>query len=58
MAAGTGLAFKEIVKRNPLGINTGIDLSDKPEQQGFVVENREYFQQMLFPSEVVIAHIR
>jgi len=28
VAAGTGLAFYEIVKRNPNGINTGIDLSE------------------------------
>ena len=27
VAVGTGLAFYEIVKRNPKGINTGIDLS-------------------------------
>lgn len=27
IAVGTGLAFYEIVKRNPSGINTGIDLS-------------------------------
>jgi len=27
VAVGTGLAFSEIVKRNPNGINTGIDLS-------------------------------
>lgn len=27
VAVGTGLAFQEIVKRNPKGINTGIDLS-------------------------------
>ena len=27
VAVGTGLAFYEIVKRNPNGINTGIDLS-------------------------------
>jgi len=27
VAVGTGLAFYEIVKRNPSGINTGIDLS-------------------------------
>jgi demethylmenaquinone methyltransferase / 2-methoxy-6-polyprenyl-1,4-benzoquinol methylase len=29
VAAGTGLAFYEIIKRNPNGINTGIDISRK-----------------------------
>lgn len=28
VAVGTGLAFYEIVKRNPDGMNTGIDLSE------------------------------
>ncbi len=28
MAVGTGLAFYEIVKRNPDGMNIGIDLSE------------------------------
>ena len=28
VAVGTGLAFYEIVKRNPNGVNTGIDLSE------------------------------
>jgi len=28
VAVGTGLAFKEIVKKNPTGTNVGIDLSD------------------------------
>ncbi len=28
VAAGTGLAFKEIVKRNPSGMNIGIDISE------------------------------
>lgn len=102
VAVGTGLAFYEIVKRNPDGINIGVDLSKgmlkkdgklvlvnmaegerfgsriydflytisprimggcrgvklkrKLEKHGFRVDTREYYQQMLFPSEVVIAY--
>lgn len=35
----------------------GVRLTDKLIQHGFTVESREYFQQMFFPSEVIIAHI-
>ena len=34
----------------------GVRLTDKLKQHGFVVEAREYYQQMLFPSEVILAY--
>ena len=34
----------------------GVKLADKLQQHGFKVESREYFQQMLFPSEVILAY--
>ncbi|WP_026840683.1 class I SAM-dependent methyltransferase [Citrifermentans bremense] len=34
----------------------GVRLADKLKQHGFTVEVREYHQQMLFPSEVILAH--
>jgi len=34
----------------------GVRLTDKLEQHGFTVEVREYYQQLLFPSEVILAH--
>jgi len=34
----------------------GVKLSDKLKQQGFKVDTREYYQQMLFPSEVILAY--
>jgi ubiquinone/menaquinone biosynthesis C-methylase UbiE len=34
----------------------GVVLSDELKRQGFTVETREYYQQMLFPSEVIVAH--
>jgi ubiquinone/menaquinone biosynthesis C-methylase UbiE len=34
----------------------GVKLSDKLQQQGFKVQIREYYQQLLFPSEVVLAY--
>jgi ubiquinone/menaquinone biosynthesis C-methylase UbiE len=34
----------------------GVMLSDDLKQHGFIVETREYHQQMLFPSEVIAAH--
>jgi len=34
----------------------GVKLADKLQQHGFNVESREYFQQMLFPSEVIHAY--
>lgn len=34
----------------------GVRLADKLTKHGFTVETREYVQQMLFPSEVIVAH--
>lgn len=34
----------------------GVKLADKLQQYGFKVESRQYFQQMLFPSEVILAY--
>jgi ubiquinone/menaquinone biosynthesis C-methylase UbiE len=34
----------------------GVQLSDLLRQGGFRVEKREYYQQLLFPSEVIIAY--
>ncbi len=34
----------------------GVRLSDKLRAHGFIVETREYVQQLLFPSEVILAH--
>jgi hypothetical protein len=34
----------------------GVQLTEKLKQHGFTVEAREYYQQMLFPSEVIAAH--
>ena len=34
----------------------GVRLSDKLKQHGFRVETREYYQQLLFPSEVILAY--
>lgn len=34
----------------------GVQLSERLEQHGFKVEVREYYQQMLFPSEVILAY--
>ena len=35
----------------------GVRLTEKLKQQGFSVEKREYYQQMFFPSEVILARI-
>jgi ubiquinone/menaquinone biosynthesis C-methylase UbiE len=34
----------------------GVQLTDRLQRHGFIVEVREYHQQMLFPSEVILAH--
>ena len=34
----------------------GVTLSGKLKDHGFQVETREYYQQLLFPSEVILAH--
>jgi ubiquinone/menaquinone biosynthesis C-methylase UbiE len=33
----------------------GVQISDKLKEHGFLIETREYYQQMLFPSEVILA---
>jgi len=34
----------------------GVKLAEKLQEQGFTVERREYFHQLLFPSEVIVAY--
>lgn len=34
----------------------GVQLTERLQQQGFKIEVREYYQQMLFPSEVILAY--
>jgi ubiquinone/menaquinone biosynthesis C-methylase UbiE len=34
----------------------GVKLSEKLKEQGFTVERREYYHQLLFPSEVIVAY--
>ena len=34
----------------------GVKLAERLQQHGFKVESREYYQQMLFPSEVILAY--
>jgi ubiquinone/menaquinone biosynthesis C-methylase UbiE len=47
-----------IYKLSPktMGGCRGVRLADRVKQHGFAVEVREYHQQMLFPSEVILAH--
>lgn len=54
---GSGL-YDFIYRLSPetMGGCRGVRLTDKLTQHGFTVETREYVQQMLFPSEVIIAH--
>jgi demethylmenaquinone methyltransferase / 2-methoxy-6-polyprenyl-1,4-benzoquinol methylase len=53
---GSGL-YDRIYRLSPKSIGgcRGIRLSDKLKGQGFTVEVREYLQQLLFPSEVIVA---
>jgi ubiquinone/menaquinone biosynthesis C-methylase UbiE len=53
---GSGL-YDLIYRLSPKSIGgcRGIMLSDKLKGQGFTVEAREYLQQLLFPSEVIMA---
>lgn len=57
VAAGTGLTFYEIVKRNPksFGGCRAVRLSDKLQEHGFEIRTREYYQQLWFPSEVILS---
>lgn len=56
---GSGL-YDFIYRLSPktMGGCRGVRLTDKLTQHGFMVETREYVQQMLFPSEVILAHLR
>lgn len=54
---GSGI-YEYIYTLSPktMGGCRGVQLSEKLSQHGFRVENREYYQQMLFPSEVILAY--
>ena len=54
---GSGL-YDLIFRLSPksMGGCRGIRLSERLMDQGFHVETREYHQQLLFPSEVIVAH--
>ena len=54
---GSGL-YDLIFRLSPksMGGCRGIRLSDRLRSHGFRVETREYHQQLLFPSEVIVAH--
>ncbi len=45
-----------LISPKTMGGCRGVLLTDKLTQHGFTVESREYVQQMLFPSEVILAH--
>lgn len=60
MTAGEGFGSKLydfIYKISPktMGGCRGVELKERLQQHGFEIEVREYFQQMLFPSEVILA---
>jgi len=44
------------VSPKTMGGCRGVRMTDKLKQHGFIVEVREYHQQLLFPSEVILAH--
>ena len=48
--------FIYTISPKTMGGCRGVKLADKLKQYGFKVESREYFQQMLFPSEVILAY--
>jgi len=52
--------YDHIYRLSPktMGGCRGVRLQEKLIQHGFRVETREYVQQMLFPSEVILAHTR
>jgi ubiquinone/menaquinone biosynthesis C-methylase UbiE len=56
---GSGL-YDFIYRISPqtMGGCRGVRLTERLERNGFKVEKREYFQQMLFPSEVILAFKR
>ena len=49
--------YDHIYRLSPktMGGCRGVRLTDKLKQHGFAVESREYIQQMLFPSEIILA---
>jgi ubiquinone/menaquinone biosynthesis C-methylase UbiE len=53
---GSGI-YASIYKLSPraMGGCRGVQMAGRLEQHGFSVERREYLQQMLFPSEVILA---
>jgi ubiquinone/menaquinone biosynthesis C-methylase UbiE len=54
---GSGLYdFIYNISPKALGGCRGVKLTEKLQQNGFKVEIREYMQQMLFPSEVILAY--
>ena len=60
MARGESRAsriYEVIYRLSPraLGGCRGVQMADRLQQHGFTVDAREYHQQMLFPSEVVLA---
>jgi ubiquinone/menaquinone biosynthesis C-methylase UbiE len=54
---GSGL-YDLIFRLSPKSIGgcRGVRLSERLMNHGFQVETREYHQQLLFPSEVIVAH--
>ena len=50
--------FNHVYNISPklMGGCRGVTLSGKLKDHGFQVETREYYQQLLFPSEVILAH--
>jgi ubiquinone/menaquinone biosynthesis C-methylase UbiE len=60
MTKGESLAsnlYNTIYSYSPtaMGGCRGVQLSEKLKKHGFRIETREYYQQMLFPSEVILA---
>jgi len=55
-AFGSGI-YSLIYRISPkaFGGCRGVNLSDKLQQNGFEIITREYHQQLLFPSEVILA---
>ncbi len=49
--------YERIYRLSPrtMGGCRGVNLSEKLQESGFRIETREYHQQMLFPSEVILA---
>ena len=53
---GSGI-YERLYRLSPalMGGCRGVQLSEVLRDHGFTVQSREYFQQMLFPSEVILA---